>query len=405
MPSHILHVISKSHPLWQVHAASTCKCRILHVIWEIPPSLASTCQVTSYTSYQNPTLSGKYMQVSHLTRHIRIPPSLASTCPGTSYTSYQKNQPLWQVHAKKHLTRHIRNPTLSGKYMPSHILHVISKTHPLWQVHAKSHLTRHIKNPTLSGKHMPSHISHVISKSQPLWQVHATSHLTRHINNPILSGKYMLVLHLRRHIKIPPSLASTCQVTSYTSYQKSHPLWQVHASVTSYTSYQNPTLSGKYMPSQILHIISISRIPPSLASTCQVTYYTSYQKSHPLSSLASTCGCHILHVISKIPASLASTCECHIFEGSLEVKLPTIWTDEKQRWKGSERRERLEERRVEEKESEERRCRCAKKVGKSRNTVFFQWFVAQEGRKVGSLTLGVRTTFGGWDVEKVHAPL
>ena len=50
-----------------------------------------------------------------------------------------------------------------------------------------------------------------------------------------------------------------------------------------------------------------------------------------------------------------------IIEGSLEVKLPTIWTDKKQRWKGSERRERLEERRVEEKESEERRCRCAKR--------------------------------------------
>ena len=74
------------------------------------------------------------------------------------------------------------------------------------------------------------------------------------------------------------------------------------------------------------------------------------------------------------------------------------------------------------------------KVGKSRNTVFFQWFVAPEGRKVGSLkrrvrsqlarwemksctplwceahfqvkmykATGVRTTFGSWDVEKVHA--
>jgi hypothetical protein len=51
----------------------------------------------------------------------------------------------------------------------------------------------------------------------------------------------------------------------------------------------------------------------------------------------------------------------NIVEGSLEVKLPTIWTDEKQRWKGSERRERLEERSVVEKESEERRCRCAKR--------------------------------------------
>jgi len=36
-------------------------------------------------------------------------------------------------------------------------------------------------------------------------------------------------------------------------------------------------------------------------------------------------------------------------EGSLEVKLPTIWTDEKQNREEAERRERLEERRVEEK--------------------------------------------------------
>ena len=74
------------------------------------------------------------------------------------------------------------------------------------------------------------------------------------------------------------------------------------------------------------------------------------------------------------------------------------------------------------------------KVGKSRNTVFFQWFVAPEGRKVGSLKRRVRsqlarwemknctplwreahfqvkmckthhsrTTFGSWDVEKLRA--
>ena len=73
-------------------------------------------------------------------------------------------------------------------------------------------------------------------------------------------------------------------------------------------------------------------------------------------------------------------------------------------------------------------------VGKSRFTVFFKWFVAPEGRKVGSLkrrvrshvarwemknctplwreahfevkmykTHQLRTTFGSWDVEKVHA--
>ena len=74
------------------------------------------------------------------------------------------------------------------------------------------------------------------------------------------------------------------------------------------------------------------------------------------------------------------------------------------------------------------------KVGKSRNTMFFQWFVAPEARKVGSLKRRVRsqvarwemknctplwreahfevkmykthhcrTTFGSCDVEKVHA--
>ena len=74
------------------------------------------------------------------------------------------------------------------------------------------------------------------------------------------------------------------------------------------------------------------------------------------------------------------------------------------------------------------------KVGKSRNTVFFQWFEGPEGRKVGSLKRRVRsqlarwemknctplwreahfqvkmhkahhgrTTFGSWDVDKVHA--
>jgi hypothetical protein len=64
---------------------------------------------------------------------------------------------------------------------------------------------------------------------------------------------------------------------------------------------------------------------------------------------------------TNLPKSFRSMCTCILFEGSLEVKLPTIWTDEKQSRAEAERRERLEERRVEEKESEERRCRCAKR--------------------------------------------
>ena len=44
------------------------------------------------------------------------------------------------------------------------------------------------------------------------------------------------------------------------------------------------------------------------------------------------------------------------------------------------------------------------KVGKSRNTVFFQWFVAPEGRKVGSLKRRVRSQLARW-VMKNCTPL
>jgi len=44
----------------------------------------------------------------------------------------------------------------------------------------------------------------------------------------------------------------------------------------------------------------------------------------------------------------------YLIEGSLEVKLPTIWTDEKQRWEESEKR-REETRREEERRSKKRK--------------------------------------------------
>ena len=64
---------------------------------------------------------------------------------------------------------------------------------------------------------------------------------------------------------------------------------------------------------------------------------------------------------SRLATWTAWTFDTYIIEGSLEVKLPTIWRDEKQSREEAERRERLEERREEEKDSEERRCRCAKR--------------------------------------------
>jgi len=60
-----------------------------------------------------------------------------------------------------------------------------------------------------------------------------------------------------------------------------------------------------------------------------------------------------------------------IAEGSLEVKLPTIWTDEKQRWEEAERRE--EKKRDDRRERVRRKkVQMREKAGKSRNTVFFQ---------------------------------
>jgi hypothetical protein len=55
----------------------------------------------------------------------------------------------------------------------------------------------------------------------------------------------------------------------------------------------------------------------------------------------------------------------------LELKLPTIWTDDKQSREEAERRERLEERRVEERRVRRKKMQLREKVGKSRNTVFF----------------------------------
>ena len=54
-----------------------------------------------------------------------------------------------------------------------------------------------------------------------------------------------------------------------------------------------------------------------------------------------------------------------MIEGSLEVKFPTIWTDEKQRWEESgkrrEEKKKEDQRRSKQRKSEERRSRCAQK--------------------------------------------
>jgi hypothetical protein len=69
-------------------------------------------------------------------------------------------------------------------------------------------------------------------------------------------------------------------------------------------------------------------------------------------------------------------------EGSLEVKLPTIWTDTKaevERVREEKKREDQTKERVRRKKTQVR-----EKVEKSQFAVFFPRFVALEGRKVSS---------------------
>ena len=62
-----------------------------------------------------------------------------------------------------------------------------------------------------------------------------------------------------------------------------------------------------------------------------------------------------------------------MIEGSLEVKLLTIWTNKKQR--GEESEKRREEKKKEDQRKERvrrKKMQVPEKVGKSQNTVFFQ---------------------------------
>ena len=122
---------------------------------------------------------------------------------------------------------------------------------------------------------------------------------------------------------------------------------------------------------------------------------------------------------------------------SYRRKFRSETSDNMDSWKaevGRVRREKIRREKIRRERVRRKKMQMREKVGKSRNTVFFQWFVAPEGRKVGSLkrrvrsqlarwemkictplwreahfevkmlkTPGVRTTFGSSDVEKVHA--
>ena len=83
---------------------------------------------------------------------------------------------------------------------------------------------------------------------------------------------------------------------------------------------------------------------------------------------------------------------CHI-EGSLEVKLPTIWTDEKQSREEAERRERVRRKKMQMRE----------KVGKSRNTGVFPMICGSGGSKSRLAKAAGAEPAGQMRDEKLHA--
>ena len=122
-----------------------------------------------------------------------------------------------------------------------------------------------------------------------------------------------------------------------------------------------------------------------------------------------------------------------IFNSYVRRKFRSQTSDNMERWKAEQGRG-IEKRKIRRERVRGQKIQMREKVGKLRNTVFFQWFVAPEGRKVGSLKRRVRsqlargemknctplwreahfqvkmykthhsrTTFGSCDVEKVHA--
>ena len=81
------------------------------------------------------------------------------------------------------------------------------------------------------------------------------------------------------------------------------------------------------------------------------------------------------------------------FQVSDRRKFRSETSDNMDSWKAEVRRVRREKIR-------RKKMQMREKVGKSRFTVFFQWFVAPEGRKVGSLKRRVRSQLARWEMKK-----
>ena len=92
-----------------------------------------------------------------------------------------------------------------------------------------------------------------------------------------------------------------------------------------------------------------------------------------------------------------------IIEGSLEVKLPTIWTDEKQSREEAERRERVEERRSDKRKSQKKADADARKGRKVAKHCVFPMIWGSGGSKSRLAKAAGAEPAGQMRDEKLHA--
>ena len=78
-------------------------------------------------------------------------------------------------------------------------------------------------------------------------------------------------------------------------------------------------------------------------------------------------------------------------------------SDNMDRWKAAREKRNIRREKSRRERVRRKKMQMREKVGKSRNTVFFQWFVAPEGRKVGLLKRRVRSQLARWEIKKLHA--
>ena len=133
---------------------------------------------------------------------------------------------------------------------------------------------------------------------------------------------------------------------------------------------------------------------PQLPSCCEAHQGSGCQQSRRAWH-AKTKSNHRVKVFDKMIYRHARLYNIYILCIYYRRKFRSQTSDNMERWKAEQGRG-TEKRKIRREKIRRERVRGQKiqmreKVGKSRNTVFFQWFVAQEGRKVGSLKRRVRS--------------